>query len=66
MQFSFQYFSFYGCAVSMELYHQIPIDFAIDFAIFTMHLQTYGWTNGQNNGQMDTIMGGQTNEWMDV
>ena len=48
----------------------IFLDFAIDFAIFTMWLQTYGWadgqTNGQNDGQTDEIMGEQTNEWMDM
>ena len=48
----------------------ISLDFAIDFAIFTMWLQTYGWTDrqtdGQNNGQTDRIMGGQANEWMDM
>ena len=42
----------------------ISLDFAIDFAIFTMWLQTYGWMEGQtdkqNNGQTDGIMGGQT------
>ena len=35
-----------------------------------MWLQTYGWTDGQtdgqNNGQTDKIMGGETNEWMDM
>ena len=48
----------------------ISIDFAIDFAILTMWLQTYGWidgqTDGQNTGQTDRIMGGQTNEWIDM
>ena len=48
----------------------IAIDFAIDFAIFTIWLQTYGWTDGytdgQNDGQTDKILGGQTNEWMDM
>ena len=48
----------------------ISLDFAIDFAIFTMWLQTYGWTDrqtdGQNNRQTDRIMGGQANEWMDM
>ena len=60
MQFSFQYF----------FYSLISLDFAIDFAIFTMWLQTCGWmdgqTDGQNNGQTDRMMGGQTNEWMDM
>ena len=35
-----------------------------------MRLQTYKWTDGltdgQNDGQTDKIMGGQTNEWMDM
>ena len=35
-----------------------------------MWLQTYGWmdgqTDGQNNGQTDRIMGGQTYEWIDM
>ena len=48
----------------------ILLDFAIDFAIFTMWLQTYGWmdgqTDGQNNGQTYGIIGGQTNEWIDM
>ena len=48
----------------------ISIDFAIDFAIFTMWLQMYGWidgqTDGQNTEQTDRIMGGQTNEWIDM
>ena len=48
----------------------ISIDFAIDFASFTIWLQTYGWmdgqTDGQNTGQTDRIMGGQTNEWIDM
>ena len=48
----------------------ISLDFAIDLAIFTMRLQTYGLmdgqTDGQNNGQTDRIVGGQTNEWMDM
>ena len=48
----------------------VSFGFAIDFAIFTMWLQTYGWTDGQtdgqNNGQTDRIMGGQTNKWMDM
>ena len=42
----------------------------MNFAIFTMWLQTCGWTDGQtdgqNNGQTDRMMGGQTNEWMDM
>ena len=42
----------------------------IDFAIFTMWLQTCGWTDGQtdgqNNGQTDRMMGGQTNKWIDM
>ena len=46
----------------------ISFGFAIDFAIFTMWLQTYGWTDGQTdgqkNGQTDNLMGGQPNEWM--
>ena len=32
--------------------------------------QTYewtdGWTDGPNDGQTDKIIGGQTNEWMDM
>ena len=44
----------------------ILLDFAVDFAIFTMWLQIYGWTDGQNDGQTDKIVGGQTNEWMDM
>ena len=48
----------------------ILLEFAKDFAIFTMWLQTYGLadgqTDGQNDGQTDKIMGGQTNEWMDM
>merc|ERR1719285_1266563 len=60
MQFSFQYF----------FYSLISLDFAIDFAIFTMWLQTCGWTDGQtdelNNEQTDRLMGGQTNKWMDM
>ena len=40
----------------------------MDFAIFTMWLQTCGWTDGQtdglNNEQTDRLMGRQTNEWM--
>ena len=55
MQFSFQYF----------FYSLISLDFAIDFAIFTMWLQACGWTDGQtdglNNEQTDRLMGGQTN-----
>ena len=27
---------------------------------------TDGQTDGQNNGQTDRMMGGQTNEWMDM
>ena len=56
-----------NCTIDFQL---ISLDFAIDFAIFTMWLQTYGWmdgqTDGQNNGQTDGIMGGQTNEWIDM
>ena len=48
----------------------ISLDFAIDLAIFTMWLQTYGLmdgqTDGQKNGQTDRIMGGKTNERMDM
>ena len=48
----------------------VQIDFAIDFAIFTIWLLTYIWmdgqTDGQSNGQTDRIIGGQTNEWMDM
>ena len=43
-------------------------DFALDFAILTMWLQTYGWpggqTDGQNNGQTDRMIGGETHKWM--
>ena len=35
-----------------------------------MWLQMCGWTDGQtdgqNNGQTDRMMGGETNEWMDM
>ena len=48
----------------------ISIDFAIDFASFTIWLQMYGWmdgqTDGQNNYWTDQIMSGQTNEWIDM
>ena len=51
-----------------DTYHLL--DFAIDFAIFTMWLQTCGWTDGhtdgQYNGQTDRLMGGQINKWMDM
>ena len=68
------FFSFYwcylfplNCTIDFQL---ISLDFAIDFAIFTMWLQTYGWTDrqtdGQNNRQTDRIMGRQANEWMDM
>ena len=61
---------FYGCYLCP---FDCPIDWqllshdsAIDFAIFTMWLQTCGWTDGQtdrqNNGQTDRMMGGQTNK----
>ena len=56
-----------SCTIKFPL---ISLDFAIDFAIFTMWLQTCGWTDGQtdgqNNGQTDRMMGRQTNEWMDM
>ena len=56
-----------NCSTRFQL---ISLDFAIDLAIFTMWLQTYGLmdgqTDGQNNGQTDRIIGGQTNEWMDM
>ena len=71
MQFSFQY-SFHSMDV-IFLYHRIPLislDFARDFAIFTMWLQTCGWTDGQtdgqNKGQSDRMMGGKTSKWMDM
>ena len=51
-----------------DTYHLL--DFAIDFAIFTMWLQSYGWTDGQTNGQndrqTDKIMDAQTIEWVDM
>ena len=37
------FFSFSGCTIDLKL---ISLDFAIDFAIFTMWLQTYGWADG--------------------
>ena len=40
MQFSYQYFFHF----MDDTYHLL--DFAIDFAIFTMWLQLYGWTDG--------------------
>ena len=53
----------WNCAIDFKL---ILLDFAIDFAICTMQLQTYGWTDGWTDGQYDRqtdkIMGGQTNE----
>ena len=56
-----------NCTIDFQL---ISLDFAIDFAIFTMWLQTCGWTDGQtdgqNNGQTDRMMGGKTNKWMDM
>ena len=56
-----------SCTIKFPL---ISLDFAIDFAIFTMWLQTYGWMDGQidgqNNGQTDRMMGGETNKWMDM
>ena len=59
-------FPFY-CTINFQL---ISLDFVIDFAIFTLWLQMYGWMDGQtdrqNNGQTDRIMGGQTNKWMDM
>jgi len=55
------------CTIEFPL---ISLDFAIDFAIFTMWLQMCGWmdgqTDGQNNGQTERMMGGQTNKWMDM
>jgi len=75
MQFSSQYFfSFYGCYMFLlncaTRFKLISLDFAIDLAIFTMWLQTYGLMDGQtdeqNNGQTDRIVGGQTNEQMDM
>ena len=74
MRFSFQYlFHFidklfqWNCTIDFKL---ILLDFAISFAIFTMWLQTYEWTNGQtygqNDGQTVKTMGGQANEWMDM
>ena len=67
-------FSFYGCYLfplnCATRFQLISLDFAMDFAIFTMWLQTYGWTDEQideqNNRQADRIMGRQTNEWMDI
>ena len=48
----------------------ISLNFAIDFAIFTMWLQTYGWmdgqTIGQNDGQTGGIMGRHSNECIDM
>ena len=50
MQFSFQYFFHFmdglfpwNCTIDFKL---ILLDFAIDFAIFTMWLQTYEWMDG--------------------
>ena len=47
------------CTIDFKL---ISLDFAMDFAIFTMWLQTCGWTDGQtdeqNNRQTDGMMGG--------
>ena len=57
----------WNCTIDFKL---ILLDFAIDPAVFTMWLQTRGWTDGQtdgqNNGQTDRIMAGQANEWMDM
>ena len=51
-----------------DTYHLL--DFAIDFAIFTMWLQLYGWTDGltdgQNDRQTDKIIGAQTIEWVNM
>ena len=51
-------------------FQSISFDFAIDIAIFIMWLQTYGWmdgqTDGQDNGQTHRILGRQTNEWIDM
>ena len=56
-----------NCTIDFQL---ISLDFAVDFAIFTMWLQTFGWmdgqTIGQNNGQTDGIMGRLTNECIDM
>ena len=51
----FNIFLFYrlNCAIDWQL---ISLDFAIDFAIFTMWLQTYGWMDRQ----MDRIIERQT------
>ena len=43
--FNIFFFILWMFSVSIELFHQIAIDFtgfAVDFAIFTMWLQTYG------------------------
>ena len=57
----------WNCTIEFPL---ISPDFVINFAIFTMWLQTCGWTDGQtdgqNNGQTDRMMGGETNKWMDM
>ena len=75
MQLSFLYFFlFYGCYLFLSSctikFPLISLDFAIDFAIFTMWLQTCGWMDGQtdrhNNGVTDGLIGGQTNKQMDM
>ena len=40
-------FLFCGFTIKLPL---ISLDFAIDFPIFTMWLQTCGWTDGQTDG----------------
>ena len=39
--------------------HAKNSDFSIDFAIFAMWLQTYGWMDGQNYGWTDGQTDGQ-------
>ena len=60
------FFSFYGCYLFQLSYTiEFPL-ISLDVGIFSMWLQTCGWTDGQTDGQndggTDRLMGGQTNK----
>ena len=69
-QCNFLFNIFFHSMDNLFTFKLISLDFSIDFANFTMSLQAYRGTDrqtdGQNNGQTDKIMVGQTNEWMDM
>ena len=61
MQFSFQYFF-----PSMDVdFQSISLDFTIDFAIFTIWLHMYGWTDKWTEKWTDAQIARRTDQLMD-